>query len=148
MIRQPAWIRPVAVAGVALVGCATLALVDQQRYAGLSPGCPFRLVTGWDCPGCGATRAVAALTQGQVLHAVDHNALLVVLLPLLAWAWVGWLRVSLGQRETGAVLPPSAAFGLAGLLVVFSVVRNIAMFDWLGSSASWSTAVTTTLVGG
>lgn len=147
LASQRAWVRPVAVAGVALAGCAVLALVDEQRYAGFSPGCPFRLATGWDCPGCGATRAVAALAQGRVLHAIDHNALLVLLLPLLLWAWFAWLRASLGRRDSGLVLPPTATFGLAGVLVGFSVVRNLPVFDWLGSSASWSMAVTT-LTGG
>lgn len=30
------------------------------------PLCPFRLVTGLPCPGCGATRALAAAAQGDL----------------------------------------------------------------------------------
>lgn len=36
--------------------------------------CTFRALTGYPCPGCGGTRAVAALFHGQLLRAVKYNA--------------------------------------------------------------------------
>lgn len=42
------------------------------------PKCPFLVLTGWQCPGCGSQRAVHALLHGDVAGAWGYNALLVV----------------------------------------------------------------------
>jgi hypothetical protein len=133
----PGWVAPVAVGAMALGACATIAVMDPQTRGALSPGCPFRTVTGYDCPGCGSTRAMYALTQGDPLRAMDHNLLMVLMLPVLAWAWFGWLRHRLGRRIEAPTLAPQLTFGLAGVLVVFWVARNLPWepLTWLGSSA-------------
>ncbi len=48
---------PVVAGGILLAGCVTLAVVDPT---GGPPICPFKAVTGFDCPGCGGTRALHA----------------------------------------------------------------------------------------
>jgi hypothetical protein len=134
----PAWIAPVAVGAIALGVCATIAVMDPQTRGALSPGCPFRVVTGYDCPGCGSTRALYALTQGDPFRAIDHNVLVVLMLPVLLWAWFGWLRHRLGQRSEAPTLAPKVTFVFAGVLVGFWVARNLPWepFTWLGSSAA------------
>ncbi|MEX0706159.1 MAG: DUF2752 domain-containing protein, partial [Nitriliruptoraceae bacterium] len=104
----------------------------------LPVGCPFRAVTGLDCPGCGATRALYALTQGDVLRAVDHNVFAVALVPLLAWAWVGWLRHRLDRRPTPPTLAPVTIHGIAIAIAVFWVVRNLPGMAWLASSPGFT----------
>ncbi|ATV29311.1 hypothetical protein CTM63_00490 [Prevotella intermedia] len=37
------------------------------------PKCPFKLVTGLQCPGCGLQRALHALLQGRFLDAIHYN---------------------------------------------------------------------------
>jgi hypothetical protein len=37
--------------------------------------CPFKLVTGLPCPGCGTTRAVAALLDGRFSDSIGFNPL-------------------------------------------------------------------------
>jgi Protein of unknown function (DUF2752) len=57
--------------------------------AALSPGdatsgpvvCPFRLVTGLPCPGCGMTRAWVFMTHGRVADAVSANPFVLVTMP-------------------------------------------------------------------
>lgn len=50
-------------------------------------GCPFRLLTGWDCPGCGTTRAASAVLHGEFVAAFRYNALALVTCGLLVvWA--------------------------------------------------------------
>lgn len=47
------------------------------------PSCPFLLVTGCQCPGCGSQRAVHHLLHGEFSDAWSMNPLLVCALPYL-----------------------------------------------------------------
>lgn len=121
------------VAGAAAVGY--LAAVDPNT-PGHYPVCPLKALTGIDCPGCGMLRATHDLVHGQVVGALDHNVLMILLVPLAAVLWVRWVRrawtgvtpaVTRSQfRRRNAVL----LVGLA-LVLVFGVVRNVVPF--LGS---------------
>ncbi len=78
---------------LAAAGCAALAvvaLVDPSRHA-VGPPCPLRALTGLDCPLCGATRATHALLHGQLVRALDFNALYVAALPVVAALGAWWL---------------------------------------------------------
>lgn len=44
------------------------------------PLCPFKLLTGLPCPGCGGIRAAEALLQGDVLNALYINPLSCILI--------------------------------------------------------------------
>lgn len=134
--RPPTWAGPVATGGLALAGCLVLAVVDPETRAQFSPVCPFRQVTGLDCPSCGATRAAHALLRGQPLLALDHHALLVLALPVLLLGWTAWLRAGLGRRAPLRVTR-RAGLLIAGSLTTFWVLRNLplAPMSWLGSGA-------------
>jgi hypothetical protein len=84
-----------------LAGCAGAALVlvaDPTSDSGLPlPPCPIKLLTGFDCPGCGGTRMLFSLLHGDLPAALHFNALAVLLLPLLAWAWTAWVAGRLGR---------------------------------------------------
>lgn len=55
--------------------------------------CPFALLTGVGCPGCGLTRAASALVRGDVAAAWEMHPLVLVAVAWLAVAWmVGFLR--------------------------------------------------------
>jgi hypothetical protein len=133
----PPWALPAAVGVVAVAGTAVVGLLDPEVRGHLTPACPFRALTTLDCPGCGGTRALYALTQGDVALAVDHNVLTVVALPLLALAWVAWLALRTGLRQRPVVLQPPLAYGILVTFVVFWIARNLPWFPftWLGSGA-------------
>jgi hypothetical protein len=48
------------------------------------PKCPFFVLTGLQCPGCGSQRAIYQLLHGHIAGAIHYNALLVFSLPFLA----------------------------------------------------------------
>ncbi len=94
--------------------------------------CPFRLVTGLPCPGCGLTRAFAALAHGHLLQALSFNAFGVPLFLLTVLA----LPIALAELLLGRPLPGygflySRRFAtiVAVLLVGYHVARCIVWFS-------------------
>jgi hypothetical protein len=117
------WAAPVGLAAAALTGCVALGLLEPGDNGPVL--CPFREVTGLDCPGCGMTRAVAGVARGRIGTALDYNLFLVVLIPVLVYLWASWLAARLGRR-----LPPlrvgARGYAVAGVaLAIFAVVRNL-----------------------
>lgn len=72
------------VAGVAWLLCAAQAAVGVGEGLVL---CPFRLVTGHRCPGCGMGHAVVAAMRADLAGSFQHHPLGI---PLLI-VWTGWL---------------------------------------------------------
>lgn len=62
------------------IGFAYFLLV---HYTGLSLPCPFRLLTGYLCPGCGITTLILALLSGDIETAKAANPFLFYTGPLL-----------------------------------------------------------------
>lgn len=115
---------PTVAAGAALAACVAAGIADPARGVGLP--CPFHALTGLWCPGCGSTRALHALTRGDVAGMASQNPLLVVLLPYLAWAWAAWTVRSAGGPALWT-LSRSRKLSLALLVVIiaFGVARNL-----------------------
>jgi len=117
-------------AGVAAPFVAVLALDPNQ--AGHYPTCPFRAYVGLDCPGCGSLRALHDLGHGDLAGALDHNAVLVLFLPLLGVELVRWV--------TGRTASPLLQWRYTPLVTLvvlgaWMLVRNLPVFpfDVLGS---------------
>ena len=77
---QKWWIAGGVVCGLLLM--ALYAIVDPATAP--FPRCPFLMLTGLKCPGCGSQRAVHALLHADFATAWGYNALLVVSLPVVA----------------------------------------------------------------
>ncbi len=114
----------------AAVGSAA-ALTGALAYIGLRdphasgfgfPPCPFRLLTGWNCPGCGGIRMTHDVLNGDLAAAVTDNVFMLVALPLLAlWLVLRW--------RSGRKLMPTAAVVVAVLATVaWTIVRNLPGF--------------------
>jgi hypothetical protein len=117
--------RPLVVGGLVLAATVALRLHDPHQ-SGAWGYCPFKLLTGLDCPGCGGLRAVNDLTHGQISAAAGSNLVFVASIPLLVglwawWLWRGWTGSS--RRIPRRVLRPLAAAYLV-LLLAFTVIRN------------------------
>lgn len=88
-----------------LAGYAAFGIGIATLYATTGVGfpCPFRAVTGWECPFCGGTRLGASLLHGDVAGAFAYNPL--VFLSLVVGVVVGalWLVEALGGPR---VRPP------------------------------------------
>lgn len=97
---------------------------------GFYPRCPVHALTGLLCPGCGGTRALAALLRGHVGEALGWNA-------LVAWAAMLLLPAGVLVAITTRLWPdrisratfdrwqqPLATVGLA-VAMLFTFWRNL-----------------------
>jgi Protein of unknown function (DUF2752) len=122
-----------AVLAAGVLGLSVLLHVRDPHRSGSWGFCPWLLLTGTYCPGCGGLRAVSDLTHGDLGGAASSNLLFVGSLPLVA-AW--WCR-DLVDRWRGAVHPvhPHRRAVLAGLFLgvaaLFAVLRNTGAGAWL-----------------
>lgn len=123
---------PVLVAVALLAASVALHLRDPHR-SGSWGFCPWLVLTGTYCPGCGGLRAVNDLTHGDVAAAASSNLLFVGSVPLLATWWArrmadGWRGVRRQVDERSALL---VTCGVLGVALVFWVVRNLPGAGWL-----------------
>lgn len=139
--ERPRWRRLVGPAAtIGGLGLATLyiGLVDPNE-AGHYPLCPTKFMFGVDCPGCGGLRATHSLAHGDVAGAVSHNALFVLLVPVILFLLGRWVYRAWTGR-TPAPTPESmrrgkrAMIALFILIAVFTVLRNVPMFSYFGSA--------------
>lgn len=56
------------------------------------PVCIFRNLTGYECWGCGLTRAMVSVMHLELHRAWEFNPLIVVVFPLALWYWVVSMR--------------------------------------------------------
>ncbi len=115
---------------VGVMAVLMLAAVVLRRFppegSRFYPLCPIHSAFGVQCPGCGGTRAAAALLRGDVSAALHDNALITVLLPLMAgylavccWRW------ACGEEMQWPQTPPALLWGVATVAFLFTVVRNL-----------------------
>jgi len=101
---------------------AYIGLADPHRPDFVFPACPFKLLTGWNCPACGGLRMTHDLLHGDIGAAVVDNVFLLVGLPMLfAWILVRW-------RTGRPIMTTPAVAVVAVLALAWTVVRNIPGF--------------------
>ncbi len=115
-----------ALFAVALLLCGVL-LIDPPTQTSVYPGCPIHEYFGILCPGCGATRAFAALLRGRFGEAMRFNALFVSLLPTALVGALATYHRALKPGEFHWPQPPaSAIYAAVVTTAIFTVVRNLA----------------------
>jgi hypothetical protein len=120
----------VVLVAAALGSGAILFFFDPAKH-GFYPICLFHSLTGWNCPGCGATRAAYQLLHGHLLRALHDNALFVLTLAALS-AQGAWLAMKKIRNQPAAfIVSPKALWALLVIMLVFTGLRNLSAFAWL-----------------
>lgn len=124
---------PVMVAATASAACVGIWLADPTTPNGPLPTCPTKALLGVDCPGCGSLRMLYSVLHGNLLAAARFNALGLVAVVLLIWAYLAWTygRV-VGRRIKSWQHTRWAATVTLALWVVWFVVRNIPVTPFTG----------------
>jgi hypothetical protein len=111
-----------------LAGISAAALLYRfppEKYS-FYPVCPIYRYLHLYCPGCGSTRALAALLHGRVGEAMHYNPLFVALVPLLlAFAGVVYWKAAVRNQIQWPHLPQPALTFFLGLVAVFTIARNL-----------------------
>ncbi|MDW5264798.1 MULTISPECIES: DUF2752 domain-containing protein [Acidobacteriaceae] len=123
--RMATVLRALAPLAVVALAAAVLLRFPPNRYS-FYPVCPIYRYLHVQCPGCGATRALAALLHGHLAEALRLNALTTLLMPVAvfyaALCYRRFLRRELLQLPR---LPRSAVYSSLAAAVLFAIVRNL-----------------------
>jgi hypothetical protein len=116
---------------VAVLGSGAVLFFFDPTQHGFYPLCLFHSLTGWNCPGCGGTRAAYELLHGHLLRALHNNALLVLALVALA-VWGAWFMMQRIRRRPATLIVPAGVWWvLLAVTLVFTGLRNLPAFAWL-----------------
>jgi len=119
----------VGVAGM-VAGIAAVWYFDPATTS-FAPVCPLYKTTGFACPGCGLTRGFHALFHGDVVTALDFNALI----PIVA-LFFGYIFISLvffAVRGRGLPFGKwnlALLWGILAILIVFGILRNLPFYPF------------------
>jgi hypothetical protein len=109
--------------GLLLAGAlGYVGLVDPHNTNSVYPLCPFKWLTGWNCPFCGGLRMTHDLLHGDLAASINDNLFLLIGIPLLA----GWILVR--RRHGHSTLPMPAVVTIATAAMVWTVLRNLPGF--------------------
>jgi Protein of unknown function (DUF2752) len=132
--RLPRWAGPAGVALCAATGIAYTLLVNPTAAdADSRPTCIMKLFTGFDCPGCGGTRAAWYMLHGNIAAAARHHLPLVFATPFLVYLYMAWTLGTVTRLKVPQLrLSNTAILGFLAAWAVFSIARNLpwAPFTW------------------
>ena len=125
-------VRALAGAGIGAIalGAGLVWYFDPTKNA-IFPACPLLKTTGFACPGCGLTRGFHALMHGDVMTALDFNALIPLF--LLIFGYLAASLISVAIRGRGIIpLERNLIFlwVLLGILITFGILRNLPFYPF------------------
>lgn len=113
-------IKPIVV--LLILGFAYL-FIFQKLGVGIP--CIFRKITGWKCPGCGMTHALAEVWNGNFQAAWEDNALSITILPITCiYLLYRWVREVLHKGEEFDIWEYIFLGVLVIIAVAYGYIRN------------------------
>lgn len=113
-------------AAVATATACYLLLRFPPATSSFYPRCPVFTWLHLYCPGCGGTRALAALLHGRLLEAMHWNAMVVLLLPFATLYFVASYWRALRRTEFHWPIVSNTLLTLTLICIgIFTVVRNL-----------------------
>lgn len=122
-------VRAAAPVVVLALTAAVLLRFPPTQYS-FYPQCPVYALLHLQCPGCGTTRALAALLHGHFAEALRLNALTTLMLPPAAVYAVICYRRSLraylrAEAFRWPQLPSTGIYAALAAATIFAVLRNL-----------------------
>lgn len=107
-------------------GIVLYSFVDPSRHVWI-PKCPFRLLTGWNCPACGVQRALHALLHGRPAEALAYNYFFIYSIPYTFILVVAEGMKGLGIGERFVLFAQNKVLSTVYMVLFFvwGVLRNV-----------------------
>jgi hypothetical protein len=119
-------------AGVAAASAAiAVGTYFDPAQSNFFPVCPLYSLTGFACPGCGLTRGFHALFHGDLLKALDFNALVPLWAVVFGYVWVSLLLLAVRGRGL-PMWPTHPKFLWLAVIVLFTfgALRNLRWYPF------------------
>lgn len=99
--------------------------IFDPTHLALFPKCPFLLLTGLKCPGCGSQRAIHSLLHLDFATAFQYNMLLVSSLPLVTILIYGEIHRKSNPCLYAHIHNVKGMYFYLGVVISWWIVRNI-----------------------
>ena len=118
-------IKPIVILLPVVLGVLVFLVKDYIfKFAGSMPGCSFYTLTGKACPGCGGTRSVKALLDGDILLSLRYNAIVIFLVVIAVLFYIEWITHVFFRHKV--LVPRSIVFlcTMIGIFASYFIIRN------------------------
>lgn len=113
--------------GIILVGIAAFIYYSYNPSDNVwFPKCPFKMLTGWQCPGCGSQRAIHSLLHLEIVQAFRYNALMVLCIPLLILLFIAEYYRTRAPQFYLKVYQARNIWIFFGIVICWTIGRNLA----------------------
>ncbi|HEX2271570.1 MAG TPA: DUF2752 domain-containing protein [Pyrinomonadaceae bacterium] len=121
----------VAIWSLIVAGAAYLFIFEPGKSGFFLP-CLFRFLTGFTCPGCGATRALHQLLHGHFETAFMLNPLFLLAIPFLLFALIRYsVIVMRGGVPRPNALPAPYIYAIFFIILSFWIFRNTPFYPFV-----------------
>ena len=97
---------------------------NPEQYR-LFPKCPFLLITGYKCPGCGSQRAIHNILHFDIIKALKYNILLVLSIPYISSLIYTEYRKKKNLKLYMLIHNPRVTIGYLFIILSWWIFRNI-----------------------
>ena len=112
------------------VGLILLLFLYYKIYIKFNVGIPciFKLITGYDCPGCGITRCLFSLINLDIKSAFNYNALVTILIVpfIIYYCYMNYCYV-FGKNDNVKKYVNKISIILLIVCFVYGIIRNISI---------------------
>ena len=107
-------------------------LFFNPTTTGSFPVCPFRVLTGLQCPGCGSTRACYQLMHLHPIAAFKLNPLMMLTLPFILYGLAGFTKSAVtGKPQRRIFIPSIYLWAWLAVVIFFWVFRNTPWYPFV-----------------
>ena len=96
-----------------------------SHYTHFFPPCVSYTLFHFHCPGCGLTRSVLALLNGDILLSIRQNFIPVFSIIAGAWLYIELVLYVFNKKPPFTLLKTKYLWAFLIILLIYTVVRNI-----------------------
>lgn len=118
-------------AGISVFLLAVLVLhCFDLTFFDIVPPCQFYTATGYQCPGCGGTRAVMAMLEGKFLLSLSYHPMVLFVVVFYGWFLISQTieRITRHKIAIGLNYRNIYVFSVLFLIGINWIVKNVIIF--------------------